>query len=90
MVNSLADLLTPRHPTLQLMRQKTDFVSSVTHELRTPLNAIIGLSRGILSGCTGALSDQQVRDPPASLVGVALGSPPCALSWPPEAKTPWG
>eukprot|EP00240_Pyramimonas_obovata_P003535 CAMPEP_0118960210 /NCGR_PEP_ID=MMETSP1169-20130426/63522_1 /TAXON_ID=36882 /ORGANISM="Pyramimonas obovata, Strain CCMP722" /LENGTH=880 /DNA_ID=CAMNT_0006908359 /DNA_START=158 /DNA_END=2796 /DNA_ORIENTATION=+ len=43
----------------ELMKQKTDFVSAVTHELRTPLNAIIGLSSGLLGGCTGPLGEQQ-------------------------------
>jgi signal transduction histidine kinase len=41
-----------------LIQQKDAFLSATTHELRTPLNAIIGLSRGMLNGCTGTLHNK--------------------------------
>ena len=40
---------------------KDDFLASMSHELRTPLNSVLGFSGMLLSGLTGDLNEEQMR-----------------------------
>ena len=39
-------------------RLKDEFLANTSHELRTPLHGIIGITRGLIDGSAGKLSDQ--------------------------------
>jgi len=43
-------------------RLKSEFLANMSHELRTPLNSIIGISRVILKGIDGPITDLQTQD----------------------------
>ncbi|HEX2620329.1 MAG TPA: HAMP domain-containing sensor histidine kinase, partial [Phototrophicaceae bacterium] len=67
--NEMASAIQQREISLQAAREQAEradkvksmFLASVSHELRTPLNAIINLTKFVMMGIYGSVSDEQVE-----------------------------
>ncbi len=62
-IESLSDELDAKNKSLtRLDELKDEFLANTSHELRTPLHGIIGITESLISGASGPLAEETVRN----------------------------